>query len=134
MPFLVRATILSMEGTATITFGDTSSGPIMLFVGTALLIPNVDEDGIDLKAHYFAVRTHYSTVLLLLWLWAIFLSPVLRGSLGPSTPVFVAFLAVATVMRATVKPKVHAMAAVTNWLLFIALIGLHFLDLGGPAI
>ena len=124
-----------MRGSATINFISylyLLSGPILLFVGTALLMPIVEKDELDLKAHYFSVRPSYSTVLILLWLWAICLSPVLRASLGPSTPVFVAFLAVAVLMRATANPNIHGLSALGNWLLFAVLIGQHFLTLGGP--
>jgi len=124
-----------IRGSATINFLSylyLLSGPILLYVGTALLMPNAEEDRTDLRTHYFAMRISYSTVLVLLWLWALFLSVVLRGSFGPTTPVFAAFLANAVTIRATANPVVHAVSAIANWVLFIALVGLHFLNLGVP--
>jgi len=125
----------SLRGTATINFLSflyMLSGPILLFVGTALLMPNVDDE-IDLKEHYFATRSSYTNVLILLWLWAIFASPLLRGAIAPTAPVFAAFLANAVVMRATANTTVHGATAIINWVLFAGIIGLYFLQLGGPA-
>jgi len=123
-----------MRGTATINFLSylyLLSGPILLFVATALLIPAIDGDEIDIRAHYFSIRSDYSTILILLWLWAIFLTPLLRGDYSPITPIFSIFLINAVVMRATANPTVHSVSTVLNWFLFAAVIGLHFLQLGG---
>jgi hypothetical protein len=125
-----------MRGTATVNFLSylyLLSGPILLFVATALLMPNVDGDEIDLRAHYFSIRTSYSTILILLWLWAIFSSPLLRGSFAPTAPIFSVFLLNAVVMRATANPVVHGVSAIINCVLFTAVIGLFFLQMGGPA-
>jgi len=122
------------RGSATINFVSylyLLSGPILLFLGTALLMPNGEKNEIDLKSHYFSVRPSYTTVLILLWSWALFLSPVLRGAFGSSTPVFVAFLANAAAMRVTANPMVHAVSVIANWVLFVVLVGLNFLTLGG---
>jgi len=67
----------SIRGSASINFLSylyLLSGPILLFVGTAVLAPGPDGDNIDLRKHYFQVRTIYSTVLILAWLWAVFLA------------------------------------------------------------
>jgi len=125
-----------MRGTATINFLSylyLLSGPILLFVATALLIPNIDGDEVDLRGHYFSIRSDYSTILILLWLWAIFLTPLLQGHFAPTMPIFSAFLANAVVMRVTAIPVVHGVSAVVNWVLFAAVISLHFLQMGGTA-
>ena len=109
------------------------TGPILLFVGTALLMPNVDSDDVDLNKHYFAVRSSYANVLILLFLWAIFASPILRGAIAPTAVIFAAFLVNAIVMRITADRTVHGVTAIVNWLLFTATIGIYFLQLGGPA-
>lgn len=126
----------SLRGTASINFLSfvyMLTGPILLFVGTALLMPNVDSDEIDLKEHYFATRSSYSNVLILLWLWAIFASPLLRGAFAPTAPIFAVFLANAVAMRATANPTVNSVSAIVNWILFTVIIGIYFLQLGGPA-
>ncbi len=107
------------------------SGPIFLFVGSTLLMPVVDGDEFDLRAHYYATRPAYTTVLILLWLWAIFMSPVIRGMFAPTLPIFTVFLVNAVVMRASASENVHGVAAVVNWLLFAMFVGLYFLELGG---
>ena len=125
-----------MRDSATINFLSylyLLSGPILLFVATALLIPNVDNDEIDLRAHYFSIRSDYSTILVLLWLWAIFSTPLLQGNFAPTMPIFAVFLANAVVMRVTASPVVHGVTAIVNWILFGAVIALYFLQLGGAS-
>jgi len=126
----------TLRGDATINFLSylyVLSGPILLYLGTALLTPNVDGDKLDLRQHYFAARSVFSNVLFLLWLWALFVSPMLRGSFAPTAPVFIVFLANALVMRATTNATIQGISAIVNWVLFVALIAHYFLQLGGPS-
>ena len=128
-------TLYSLRGAATInflTFLYLLTGPILLFVGTAILLPDVDEDAIDLKEHFRATRPIYSTVLVLLWLWAIFSSPIMRGFFAPTLPLLTAFLASALVLRVSANPKIHSVVAVVNLLLLVSFIALYFMQLGGP--
>jgi len=128
-------TLYSLRGAATInflTFLYLLTGPILLFVGTAILLPDVDEDAIDLKEHFRATRPIYSTVLVLLWLWAIFSSPIMHGFFAPTLPLLIAFLASALVLRIAANEKIHAAVAVVNWLLLVSFIALYFMQLGGP--
>ena len=128
-------TLFSLHGAATInflTFMYLLTGPILLFVGTAILLPDVDEDAIDLKEHFRATRPIYSTVLVLLWLWAIFSSPIMHGFFSPALPLLTAFLASALVLRITANPRIHSVVAIVNWLLLVSFIALYFMQLGGP--
>ena len=128
-------TLYGLRGAATInflTFLYLLTGPILLFVGTAILLPNVDEDTIDLREHFRATRPIYSTVLVLLWLWAIFSSPIMHGFFSPTLPLLAAFLASALVLRISSNQKVHAVVAVVNLLLLVSFIALYFMQLGGP--
>jgi hypothetical protein len=109
------------------------TGPVLLFLGTALLLPNVDGDAVDVRTHYFDVRPTYSTVLILVWLWAIFATPVLRGVFAPTAPLLALFLATAVIMRATGKPKIHGLMVSLNWLLIAVFVTLYALQLGGPS-
>jgi len=123
----------NIRGSATINFLSylyLLSGPVLLFVGTAVLLPDQEGDSLDLRQHYFQARATYSTVLILAWLWAIFLSPVLRGAFAPGAALFAAFMTVAVIQRLAVNPTVHGIAAVINWLLLGAFIGLYQLQLG----
>lgn len=126
----------SVRGATTINFLTylyLLTGPVLLFVGTAILMPDVDDDGVDLRKHYFSTRPTYSTVLVLLWLWAIFTSPILRGFFAPTLPMLIAFLANALVLRVTSNPKIHAVSAILNWLLLVAFVALYSMQLGGTS-
>lgn len=107
------------------------AGPIFLYLGTSVLAPDIVEGSVDMKAHYFASRTTYSSVLALLWVWGILLSPVLRGSLAPTLPLFTAFLVTAITQRISAAPKTQAVVAVANWLILVLFISLYSMQLGG---
>ena len=125
-----------MRGTATINFLSyvyLLSGPILLYTATSFLMPDSNADEIDLRKHYYATRAGYTTILILLWLWAMFSAPLFQGHFAPAMPLFVAFIANAVVMRVTANPTVHAITAVINWILFALVIGLYQLQLGGAS-
>ena len=109
------------------------TGPILLFLCTSLLTPNVGSDGVDVKSHFSEVRPTYSTVLIILWLWVIFAWPVLRGSLAPTAPFLALFLAAAVALRLTTSPRVHGIVVVFNWALLAAFVALYSMRLGGIA-
>ncbi len=105
-------------------------GPIVLFLGTSLLLPNVEGREIDLKIQYFQIRRSYFTVMAILWLWAIFLWPVLTGVFAPTVPVLTVFLAISLALRSTDHPTLHAVGALGNWALLIAFVALYAMQLG----
>jgi hypothetical protein len=110
------------------------SGPVILFLGTSALIPSIESDKADIRSHFSDVRPIYSTVLVLLWAWAIFAGPVLRGALAPTAPLLALFLVAAIFLRATASPKVHGAVVVFNWAVVSAYIAMYAMQLGGTAI
>ncbi|MGI9206257.1 MAG: hypothetical protein ACR2Q3_19735 [Woeseiaceae bacterium] len=109
------------------------AGPILLYLGTSVLAPDIVDGSVDMKAHYFGARTTYSSILALLWFWAIFMSPVLRGEFAPTLPVFAMFFAAAVVQRLSGSPGVQVAVAVANWILFVCFIGLYAMRLDGAS-
>jgi hypothetical protein len=107
------------------------AGPIFLFLGTSVLVPGIDEDELDMRTHYFSVRQTYSIVLMLLWLWAIFLSPVLRGTFAPTMPLFALFFVFALIQRMTTTSTAQGIIAALNWLLLIVFVATYAMQLGG---
>ena len=114
-----------------LTYVYVLGGPIVLFLGTSLLLPEVEGGKIDLKIHYFHIRRSYFTVMALMWLWAIFLWPVLTGVFGPTVLVLSVFLAISVTLRSTDHPTLHAVGALGNWTLLIAFVALYAMQLGG---
>jgi len=110
------------------------AGPVILFLGTSALIPSIESDRADVRSHFSEVRPIYSTVLVLLWIWAIFAGPVLRGGIAPTAPLLALFLIAAVLLRATANPKLHGIAAVFNWLVVVVYIAMFAMQLGGNAI
>lgn len=123
----------NLRGSSTINFLSylyLLSGPILLFIGTATLSPELDDDSVDLRKHYFHARTTYSTVLVLAWTWAIFLSPILRGAFESNVVFFVALMAMSLIQRLVAHPTAHGIVAVGNWLLLGTYISLSQYQLG----
>jgi len=105
------------------------TGPVLLYLGTSVLGPNIGGDTFDMKVHYFAVRPTYSSVLALLWLWAIFMSPVLRETIAPTMPVFVMFFVLALTQRVVASQKIQGILAALNWLLLVIFITAYAMQL-----
>ena len=110
------------------------TGPVLLFLATAALTPSVDNNGADVRKHFLDVRPIYSTVLVLLWAWAIFAGPLLRGVWAPTVPVLVLFLVAAVLLRATANPRVYGAVVVFNWIVVVAYVAMFAMQLGGNEI
>ena len=110
------------------------TGPVFLFLGTSVLTPSIESNGADVRNHFSEVRPMYSTVLVLLWIWAIFAGPLLRGALAPTAPLLALFLIAAVALRSTENPIVHGIVVVFNWFVVVAYIALYAMQLGGTAI
>lgn len=109
------------------------SGPILLYLGTSLLIPDVDDHAIDLREHFYNIRVPYFTVASIVWLWAIFLFPVLIGGFAPTVPLLISFLAVTLTLRFTANPTIHAASAIAIWLLIVIFVATFAMQLGNVA-
>lgn len=109
------------------------TGPILLFFGTSMLVPIIGDDAVDMKAHYFAARPAYSSVLGMLWVWAMCLSPVLRGEFAPTLPLFALFFIAALTQRVVARQKIQGLLAILNWLLLVIFVTSHAMLLGGTS-
>lgn len=97
-------------------------GPILLFLSTSLLTPELREDDVevDFNKLYFNVRPVYFTFIVLLWTWALFIRPLLRGLIAPATPIIVAYIVAALVLRLGKNEKLHFSLGIVHWLIFAA--------------
>ena len=109
------------------------TGPILLFLGTALLAPATSESEIDLRAHYFHTRVSYATVSVLVWIWALLLAPVTRGEFAETAWAFATFAVLALIRRQTDNLAVHGVTTALNWILVVLFIVLYAMQLGGPS-
>jgi hypothetical protein len=107
------------------------AGPIILYLGTSLLLPNMDEGRIDLRIHYFRVRPVFFTTMGLFWLWGIFSWPVFKGVLAPTAPILAAYLGIMVTLRFTDNPKAHAALIIVVWAILIFFIAVFGMRLGG---
>ncbi len=107
------------------------TGPVLLYLGTSLLVPNTDTAVIDLGRDYYAGRRSYYTVLVLLWLWVIFLWPILAQVFSPGAPIFTVYLAVAVTLRTTARRTVHSVLVPLQAVLLVAFIVQFAMELGG---
>ncbi len=108
-------------------------GPILLFIGSAFLAPEIRGDRLNLRQHYYTTRPVYATVLAAFWVWVIFVTPVFRGYFAESVPFLIIFLAVALVLRFSESRIVNGAAVVVNWLVLIVFVLTFAMELGGMA-
>lgn len=109
------------------------TGPILLYLGTSLLVPRIKNETINLKTHYFDVRLPFWTIFILLWLWAILVWPLLRGEFAPTTPIFFINLLIALVLRFSAHAKIHFVMGILSWVIFVTFIVVFSMELGGVA-
>jgi hypothetical protein len=74
-------------------------GPILMFLASAFLAPNIDGDRLNLRQHYYSTRPIYMTLLALVWAWALLAAPVFRGHMTDAAPIYLMFLVIALVER-----------------------------------
>jgi len=92
-------------------------GPILLFLCTSLILPDLPEGPVDLAKHYDNVRKPYFTVGLLFWLWSVFIGLLLEGAFRPAAPLLAVFVGIMAVLRVTSNRTVHLALATVSWLL-----------------
>jgi hypothetical protein len=107
------------------------AGPVILYLGTSLLVPNPQEGRIELRIHYFHIRPVFFTVMGLFWLWGIFSWPVIKGVIEPTVSIVGANLCIAVILRFTDNPKAHAALVIAVWALLIVFIAMFGMQLGG---
>ena len=105
-------------------------GPTLLFLGTSLLLPNLDGNSLDLRSEYLAFRKDYFTVISAFWLWVLFVWPVFVGAFAPTAKLLVAYLVVAVLQRISANLKLHGALVIVNCLLFVTIVGLYAMQLG----
>lgn len=108
-------------------------GPILLFLGSAFLAPDIEGDRLNLRKHYYSARPIYSNLLAMVWVWAALASPVFRGTLTDSTSIFVMLLVISLAQRATSSEMVQRTAVVLNWLVLLVFVLSIGNELGGLA-
>ena len=109
------------------------AGHTLMYLATSLLIPDADNNGIDLREFYFRIRGPYFTILSLLWFWAIFMMPVLQGRFAPTVPIMVTYLGIALLGRFTRNPRIHAAMVIAAWLTTAVFVSLFIVQFGGVA-
>ena len=107
------------------------AGPVILYLGTSLLVPDQIEKRVDLRAHYFSVRAAFFTTMSLFWLWGLFSWPVMKGMIAPTAPILAANLCIAVTLRFTDNAKVHAALVIAVWAILIVFITVFGMRLGG---
>jgi len=108
-------------------------GPIIMFLSTSMLLPDIKDGAVDMRALYSQVVHPYFAVTSLLWLWAIFLWPILVGAFAPAWPIFMGMFFLALVLRFSTPNRAHAFLVPVYCVAILVFIALYQLELGGPA-
>jgi hypothetical protein len=108
-------------------------GPILLFLGSAFMAPEIEGDRLNMKHHYYAVRTVYADLLILVWLWSSLASLVFRRALPDSLPVLLTFILIALVQRFMAGELMQKAAVVLNWLVLLVFVLWFAREYGGTS-
>ena len=114
-------------------YGFLLIGPVLLYLATSLLVPDFDDNTVDLRAAYWRSSNSYYTILMVFWPWTMAIWPVFGYPLAPTWRFGVLWLAMMAVMRFSENEKVHGVLVSAVWLLMIAFIGIYAMQLGGVA-
>ena len=106
-------------------------GPILLYLGTSVMTPDVERDIVDVRAAYWEMRTLYFSISALVWAWAAFMWPVFEGAFAPTMPVLLVLLGIALVLRVSDSPKLHALLVPANLVVVVFHILVYAMALGG---
>ena len=105
-------------------------GPTLLYLGTSLLIPDIKEKSIDLRAEYYKFRKAFFSIYIAFWLWGIFVWPVFGHSFAPTVPLIAVWLIISVILRITDNPKIHATLVTANCIVYVAFIVIYAMQLG----
>lgn len=105
-------------------------GPTLLFLATSVLIPDLDDERVDLAVVYRDIRKDYYTMMPLVFVWAIFLWPIFVGAFAPTVPLLVAFALMMTILRFSANPKLHAVLVTAICLLYVAFVLMFAIQIG----
>ena len=106
-------------------------GPILLYLGTSVMTPDVEGDIVDVRAVYWEMRSLYFSILALVWVWAAFVWPVFEGAVAPTLPVVLVLLGIAVVLRVSDSPKLHALLVPANLIVVVFHVLVYAMELGG---
>ena len=107
------------------------TGPTILYLGTSLIVPDMDKEPRDMRAIYYGFHKAYFTILAVFMLWGVFVWPVFGYTFAPTAPLLAVTLLIALVLRATANPKVHFVLMVTNISIYAVVIAVYAMRTGG---
>jgi hypothetical protein len=107
------------------------TGPTILYLGTSLILPDLEEESRDMRTIYYGFHKAYYTILAMFMFWGIFVWPVFGYSFAPNAPLLATTLLIALVLRATVNPKIHFVLMVTNLSIYALTIAVYAMRTGG---
>ena len=105
-------------------------GPVLLFLGTSILVPKPESEVIALESHYLSTRKSYWMVTSLYLLWGVLLWPVLTQAYSPTIPVLMMLLAVSLTALSTTNLKIHQALGFLCWLILIGYVVMFAMEIG----
>ena len=106
-------------------------GPTLLYLATSLLVPDITDNQVDLRAEYRRLRKPYYSIQTVFWAWTMAIWPVFGYPMAPTWKFAVCWMAIMIILRLTENAKVHAVLISASWLLLIVYIGIYAMQLGG---
>ena len=108
-------------------------GPTLLYLATSLMIPNIKDNSIDLRAEYYNFRKIFFSIMAAFSLWVIFVWPVFGYPFAPTVPLFIVWLLIFLILRFTDNPKVNATLVTASCVVYVIFIAVFAMQLGEVA-
>ncbi|RMA82659.1 hypothetical protein [Umboniibacter marinipuniceus] len=108
-------------------------GPTLLYLCTSLMVPDIEDAKVDLKATFMEFRSMFFGISALFWAWALAFMPIFIGQMAPTAPIFAGFIICSLVLwwsDSITATKVFVVGYAALYIAFIALFGMEF---GGVA-
>jgi hypothetical protein len=128
--FWQTAILLGVEQWDFIGFLYIISGPLLLFFATQVILPDGEDQTLDLRTKYFEAAPLFFTLLIAESLWLIGADVVVGGDNSGWRIVDVVAMALALVLAVSRRPAVHAWGVVIGWLVFLAAGGINAITAG----
>jgi hypothetical protein len=108
------------------------AGPMCLYFGSLLLLPEPDDDDkVDMPAHFAVIRRKFFCFEIGFWVWAILLGPIVMGAWGEAVPFWVVMTAIAAALTFIRKPRVAMLLTLAACIVHVVFIFLVAMKLRG---
>ena len=108
-------------------------GPTLLFLCTSLMVPEIEDSKVNLKASFLESRSVFFAISTLFWGWALCFMPFFIGQIAPTAPIFVGFILCSLALWWSDNTTIIKLGVVGYAVLYVVFIALYGMEFGSVA-